>query len=153
MRLGPSASSAAAAYEGAQWKVPVRPLLRRGARKSPGQDRLHAVEQFLGNQRLEIAAFSANAVIRNVAVVEVHPVPIDGPWIEGFVLDRHVILRRADRLSNATRTCALAADFDVQPQAARFADRNPAAVRVVPRGSVIAVGPVQCEWCLGNSSP
>lgn len=26
-----------------------------------------------------------------MAVVEVHPMPIDGPWIEGFVLDRHVI--------------------------------------------------------------
>ena len=26
-----------------------------------------------------------------MAIVEVHPVPIDGPWIEGFVLDRHVI--------------------------------------------------------------
>jgi predicted amidophosphoribosyltransferase len=26
-----------------------------------------------------------------MAVVEVHPVQIDGPWIEGFVLDRHVI--------------------------------------------------------------
>jgi hypothetical protein len=26
-----------------------------------------------------------------MAVVAVHPVPIDGPWIEGFVLDRHVI--------------------------------------------------------------
>ena len=26
-----------------------------------------------------------------MAVVEVHPVPIDGPWIEGFVLDRHVL--------------------------------------------------------------
>ena len=26
-----------------------------------------------------------------MAVVEVQPVPIDGPWIEGFVLDRHVI--------------------------------------------------------------
>ena len=26
-----------------------------------------------------------------MAVVEVHPAPIDGPWIEGFVLDRHVI--------------------------------------------------------------
>ncbi|HWK31358.1 MAG TPA: phosphoribosyltransferase [Terriglobales bacterium] len=26
-----------------------------------------------------------------MAVVEVHPVPIEGPWIEGFVLDRHVI--------------------------------------------------------------
>jgi hypothetical protein len=26
-----------------------------------------------------------------MAVVDVHPVPIDGPWIEGFVLDRHVI--------------------------------------------------------------
>jgi hypothetical protein len=23
--------------------------------------------------------------------VEVHPAPIDGPWTEGFVLDRHVI--------------------------------------------------------------
>ena len=29
-----------------------------------------------------------------MAVVEVHPVPIDGPWIEGFVLDRHVISSR-----------------------------------------------------------
>jgi predicted amidophosphoribosyltransferase len=26
-----------------------------------------------------------------MAVVEVHPEPIDGPWIEGFVFDRHVI--------------------------------------------------------------
>jgi predicted amidophosphoribosyltransferase len=26
-----------------------------------------------------------------MAVVEVNPVPVDGPWIEGFVLDRHVI--------------------------------------------------------------
>jgi predicted amidophosphoribosyltransferase len=26
-----------------------------------------------------------------MAVVAVHPVPIDGPWIEGFVLDRHVL--------------------------------------------------------------
>ena len=26
-----------------------------------------------------------------MAIVEVHPVPMDGPWIEGFVLDRHVI--------------------------------------------------------------
>ena len=26
-----------------------------------------------------------------MAIVEVHPEPIDGPWIEGFVLDRHVI--------------------------------------------------------------
>jgi hypothetical protein len=26
-----------------------------------------------------------------MAVVEVHPVPIDGPWIEGSVLDRYVI--------------------------------------------------------------
>ncbi len=26
-----------------------------------------------------------------MAIVEVHPVPIDGPWIEAFVLDRHVI--------------------------------------------------------------
>jgi competence protein ComFC len=29
-----------------------------------------------------------------MAVVEVHPEPIDGPWIEGFVLDRHVISSR-----------------------------------------------------------
>jgi hypothetical protein len=29
-----------------------------------------------------------------MAVVEVHPVPIDGPWIERFVLDRHVISSR-----------------------------------------------------------
>jgi predicted amidophosphoribosyltransferase len=26
-----------------------------------------------------------------MAIVEIHPQPIDGPWIEGFVLDRHVI--------------------------------------------------------------
>ena len=26
-----------------------------------------------------------------MAVVDVHPEPIDGPWIEGFVLNRHVI--------------------------------------------------------------
>lgn len=29
-----------------------------------------------------------------MAVVEVHPEQIDGPWIEGFVLDRHVISSR-----------------------------------------------------------
>jgi hypothetical protein len=29
-----------------------------------------------------------------MAVVEVHPAPIDGQWIEGFVLDRHVISNR-----------------------------------------------------------
>jgi predicted amidophosphoribosyltransferase len=29
-----------------------------------------------------------------MAVVEVHPEPIDGPWIEGFALDRHVISSR-----------------------------------------------------------
>jgi competence protein ComFC len=29
-----------------------------------------------------------------MAVVEVHPEPIAGPWIEGFVLDRHVISSR-----------------------------------------------------------
>jgi competence protein ComFC len=29
-----------------------------------------------------------------MAVVEVHPEPIDEPWIEGFVLDRHVISSR-----------------------------------------------------------
>jgi len=53
-------------HEGAQREVRVVPLLRRGFRKSPGQDRLHAVEQALGDQRLEIAALSANAVLRNV---------------------------------------------------------------------------------------
>jgi|SRR3990172_6976783 len=26
-----------------------------------------------------------------VAIIEIHPEPIRGPWIEGFVLDRHVI--------------------------------------------------------------
>jgi len=26
-----------------------------------------------------------------VAIVEVHPERIDGPWTEGFVLDRHVV--------------------------------------------------------------
>ena len=30
----------------------------------------------------------------NVAIVDVHPEPIDGPWIEGFVLDRHVTSSR-----------------------------------------------------------
>lgn len=29
-----------------------------------------------------------------MAIVEVHPEQIDGPWIEGFVLDRHVISSR-----------------------------------------------------------
>jgi competence protein ComFC len=29
-----------------------------------------------------------------MAVVEVHPEPIEGPWIEGFVLDRHVVSSR-----------------------------------------------------------
>jgi competence protein ComFC len=31
---------------------------------------------------------------RFVAIVEVHPEPIEGPWIEGFVLDRHVVSSR-----------------------------------------------------------
>jgi hypothetical protein len=29
-----------------------------------------------------------------MAVVEVHPEPIEGPWVEGFVLNRHVISSR-----------------------------------------------------------
>ena len=29
-----------------------------------------------------------------MAIVEIHPEPVDGPWIEGFVLDRHVISSR-----------------------------------------------------------
>lgn len=29
-----------------------------------------------------------------MAIVEVHPEAIDGPWIEGFVLDRHVVSSR-----------------------------------------------------------
>ena len=29
-----------------------------------------------------------------MAVVEVHPEPIGGPWVEGFVLDRNVISSR-----------------------------------------------------------
>lgn len=29
-----------------------------------------------------------------MAVVEVHPEPVEGPWVEGFVLDRHVISSR-----------------------------------------------------------
>ena len=29
-----------------------------------------------------------------MAVVEVHPEPIGGPWVEGFVLDQHVISSR-----------------------------------------------------------
>jgi hypothetical protein len=58
--------SGRAAHEGAQWEVRVPPLLRRGARKSAGQDRPHAVEQVLGDQPLEIAAPSTNAVLRHV---------------------------------------------------------------------------------------
>jgi predicted amidophosphoribosyltransferase len=30
----------------------------------------------------------------NVAIVEVHPERIDGPWTDGFVLDRHVVSSR-----------------------------------------------------------
>ena len=29
-----------------------------------------------------------------MAIVEVHPEPIGGPWVEGFVLDQHVISSR-----------------------------------------------------------
>jgi len=29
-----------------------------------------------------------------MAIVEVHPEPVDGSWVEGFVLDRHVISSR-----------------------------------------------------------
>lgn len=29
-----------------------------------------------------------------MAIVDIHPEPVDGPWIEGFVLDRHVISSR-----------------------------------------------------------
>jgi predicted amidophosphoribosyltransferase len=29
-----------------------------------------------------------------MAAVEIHPEPIEGPWIEGFVLDRHVVSSR-----------------------------------------------------------
>jgi hypothetical protein len=31
---------------------------------------------------------------RLVAIVEVHPERIDGPWTDGFVLDRHVVSSR-----------------------------------------------------------
>jgi competence protein ComFC len=32
--------------------------------------------------------------VLRVAIVEIHPERIDGPWIDGFVLDRHVISSR-----------------------------------------------------------
>jgi competence protein ComFC len=36
----------------------------------------------------------ASAGVVLVAVVEIHPEHIDGPWIDGFVLDRHVLSSR-----------------------------------------------------------
>ena len=44
----------------------MRPLLWCGALNSPGQDRLDPVEQVLGDQWFEVAAFSANAVLGDV---------------------------------------------------------------------------------------
>ena len=37
-----------------------------------------------------------------MAVVEVHPEPIGGPWVEGFVLDQHVISSRPLAMSPST---------------------------------------------------
>jgi hypothetical protein len=56
-------------------KPRVRPLLWRGARNSPGQDRLHTVEQVLGDQGLEVAAFCANAVLCDVHDAGIELVP------------------------------------------------------------------------------
>jgi hypothetical protein len=44
----------------------VRALLRHRARQPTGKYRLRTVEQVLGDQGLEVAALSANAVLRNV---------------------------------------------------------------------------------------
>jgi len=44
----------------------MRSLSRRRTRCAPGQDRLHAVEQLLGDKWLEVAALSANAVLGGV---------------------------------------------------------------------------------------
>jgi hypothetical protein len=45
-----------------------------------------------------------------MAVVEVHPELIDGPWVQGLVLDRHVIASRPIGLGQmgATEVRALA---------------------------------------------
>jgi len=44
----------------------VCPLLRRGARHSPRQDRLHTLEQVLGDQGLEVTTLRVDAVLRYV---------------------------------------------------------------------------------------
>src|SRR5688500_9089723 len=72
---GDASTTGPAAHEGAQWEVWVRPLLWRGARNSPGQDRLHTVEQVLGDQGLEVAAFSANAVLGDLHDAGIELVP------------------------------------------------------------------------------
>jgi competence protein ComFC len=40
------------------------------------------------------ATCAASAGVLLVAVVEINPEHIDGPWIDGFVLDRHVVSSR-----------------------------------------------------------
>jgi hypothetical protein len=44
----------------------MRSLARRRCWHSTRQDRLNAVEQLLGDQRLEVATLAANGVIRDV---------------------------------------------------------------------------------------
>jgi hypothetical protein len=53
----------------------VGALLWRGTRNSPGQDCLNTVEQVLGNQGLEVTAFSANAVLDDVHDAGIELVP------------------------------------------------------------------------------
>jgi hypothetical protein len=72
---GEASSTGLAPHEGAQWEVRVRALLRCGARQVPGQDRLHAVEEVLRDQRLEVAALSANVVLGDVHDAGIKLVP------------------------------------------------------------------------------
>lgn len=87
-----------------------------------------------------------------MAVAEVHPVPIDGPWIEGFVLDRHVIsaVPIGYRMPRARAGSPRISMSTLRPPGCRSqpGSRKSRASRLVS-----AVGPVQCEWCLGNSPP
>ena len=50
----------------AQREIRMHSLPRRRAWHSPGQDRLNAIEQLFGDQRLEVATLAANAVLRDV---------------------------------------------------------------------------------------
>ena len=76
---GEASTTRLAAHEGAQREVRVRALLWRGALNSPRQDRLDAEEQVLGDQGLEVAAFSANAVLGDVHDAGVKPISQQRP--------------------------------------------------------------------------